>query len=172
MLVLCAHTGPTHLRKRDNCWSVRSPNETCVKGPAYLFNFFGHDALGMTVNKPNKLRHCNSENGFWVFHKFMKVFFRGFWDSHVNDRWNARYNMILSSYFLYFLSTWLWWWSSSPVFLVSDKQKFPIYSTSIPTNGNLLSDGSSLVKFMDGWHLLSVDKKSSAAGTFFFIANV
>ena len=158
MLVLCAQ----YVVPMKYMWKAR---HTCLL-------FLVMHALGMTVNKPNKLRHYNSENGFWAFHKFMKVFFRGFWDSHVNDRWNARYNMILSSYFLYFLSTWLWWWSSSPVFLVSDKQKFPIYSTSIPTNGNLLSDGSSLVKFMDGWQLLSVDKKSSAAGTFFFIANV
>ena len=81
----------------------------------------------------------------------MKVFFRGFWDSHVNERRNARYNMILSSDFLYFF--YRRGFGGEAVrrsLLVSDKQNFPVYSTSIPTNGKLLSDGSSLLKCMYG----------------------
>ena len=36
-------------------------------------------------------------------------------ESHVDERWKARLTMVLTSDYLYRLSTWLWWWSSRPV---------------------------------------------------------
>ena len=37
--------------------------------------------------------------------------------SRVDDRRKVRFTMVLISDFLYLLSTWLWWWSSRPVFV-------------------------------------------------------
>ena len=50
----------------------------CERPGIHCVLFCGHSYAGMTVNKASKLRHYNFENEFRAFHKFMRVFFRGF----------------------------------------------------------------------------------------------